>query len=269
MTDQNATFTGSIPENYHKYLGPMIFHEFADDLSGRVPVTSGIRVLEVACGTGIVSERLLRRLARHGTLVATDLNEAMFGHAQRLGAGGPHVTWQQADGTSLPFASESFDAVVCQFGLMFFPDKPAGVREAHRVLKRGGRYYFNVWDALDRNPFARIAHETVGTFFPDDPPQFYTVPFCLYDPTPVKGWLEQAGFADVSVETVDKMGARMPASDAAIGLVEGNPLYLDIMNRRPHALFEIKTAVAKRLAAELGDPVRTPLRAHVFSARKP
>ena len=268
MTDQNAAFTGSIPENYNKYLGPMVLHGFADDLSARVPVAPGVRVLEIACGTGIVTERLLRRLAGHGTLVATDLNAAMFAHAQRLGVGGPHIAWQQADGTQLPFSDASFDAVVCQFGLMFFPDKRAGVREAHRVLKRGGRYYFNVWDTIEHNPFARITHEALAEFFPGNPPQFYTVPFSLWDPAPIRDWLEQAGFTAVVVETLDKSGAPLPASDAAIGLIEGNPVYLDIMNRRPDALSEIKAAVATRLAAHLGDPVRTPLRAHVFSARK-
>jgi hypothetical protein len=110
---------------------------------------------------------------------------------------------------------------------------------------------------------------TVGRFFPDDPPQFHAVPFNLSDPAATRGRLEAAGFVDVSVETVAKVGASTPAADAAIGLIEGNPIYIDIMNRRPDALPDIEAALAANVALELGDPVRAPLRAHVFCARKP
>lgn len=268
MKDSNVAFTGSIPERYHEHLGPMLFYAFADDLAARVPAAPGVRVLETACGTGIVTERLLRRLAGRGTLVATDLNEGMFARAARR-LRDPHVTWRQADGTKLPFPEEAFDAVVCQFGLMFFPDKAAGVREAYRVLRPGGRYCFNVWDAIELNPVQRIAHETLCGFFPDHPPQFYSIPFSLHDTAPIRGWLESAGFAGIDVATVSKLGTGPSAADAAIGLIEGNPVYVDIMNRRPDAVSEIETAVARRIAAELGDPVRAPLRAHVICAQKP
>ena len=267
MNDSNVSFTGSIPENYDKYLGPMLLHAFADDLASRVPAAPGVRVLEIACGTGIVTERLLRRLAGRGTVVATDLSEAMFASAaQRIRD--PNVTWRQADGTKLPFPEGAFDAVVCQFGLMFFPDKVAGVREAYRVLAPGGRYCFNVWDAIERNPVQRIAHETLGGFFPTNPPQFYNIPFSLRDTGQIRDWLERAGFTDIDIETVAKVGSGPSARNAAIGLIEGNPVYTDIMKRRPDALREIETAVANKIAAELGDPVRAPLRAHVFCAHK-
>jgi ubiquinone/menaquinone biosynthesis C-methylase UbiE len=142
MSDRNVAFIGSIPQNYDRYLGPVYFHHYADDLSARLEITPGMRVLEVACGTGIVTERLVRRLAGRGTVVATDLNEPMLAYArQKAFAATPE--WRQADGTKLPFDERSFDAVVCQFGLMFFPDKMAGLREAFRVLKPGGRYLFN------------------------------------------------------------------------------------------------------------------------------
>lgn len=158
------------PANYDRYLGPLFFHHYADDLAARLPVTPGMRVLETACGTGIVTERLAARLAGHGSLVATDLNEAMFAHGRTRIQRASRVEWRQADATSLPFPDRSFDAVVCQFGLMFYPDKAAGVREALRALKPGGLYLFNVWDRLDRNPVARITHETVATFFEKDAP---------------------------------------------------------------------------------------------------
>lgn len=270
MADRDAAFVGSIPENYDRYLGPIFFQHYADDLVARLPVKSGMRVLETACGTGILTERLIRRLAGQGTVVATDLNEPMIAHGQRKLAGAPHLEWRQADATKLPFTDASFDAVVCQFGLMFFPDKAAGIREAFRVLKPGGRYLLNVWEALEHNPVARITHETVTSFFPSDPPQFYTVPFSLHDKARVCAWLEAAGFEDIESQSVTRMGISPSAAEAAMGLIEGNPVYTAIMDRRPEALVDIKAAVVTNLAAQLGDhPLRCYLRALVFSALRP
>jgi ubiquinone/menaquinone biosynthesis C-methylase UbiE len=271
MADRNAAFVGDIPKNYDRYLGPMLFHGFADDLAERVKVAAGMRLLETACGTGIVTRRLADRLRGRGSIVATDLNEAMIVHGRtEMPAGAGHVEWQPADATSLPFPDRSFDAVVCQFGLMFFPDKAVGIREAFRVLKPGGHYLFNVWDAMDRNSFARITHETVGKFFPTDPPMFYTVPFSLHDPEPIKKMLVEAGFGQIEVTHLAKQGSSPSAAEATIGLIEGNPILGAIMERRPAALDEIKRATAVAVAAELGDrPVRVPLNAIVFQARRP
>jgi len=269
MADRNAAFVGDVPRNYDRYLGPVFFNDFADDLAGRLEVRAGMRVLETACGTGIVSQRLAQRLRGTGSLVATDLNDAMISYARTQVTAG-HVEWQPADATRLPFPDQSFDAVVCQFGLMFFPDKAAGIREAFRVLKPGGHYLFNVWDAMAKNPIARIAHETAGRFFPADPPNFYCVPFSLSDPGPVREWLDEAGFTRVEVSHVAKQGSSPSAGEAAIGLIEGNPIGAAIVGRRADALEEVKQAVAATVAAELGDrPVRIPLHAMVFSARRP
>jgi len=271
MADRNAAFVGDIPRNYHQYLGPIFFHEFADDLAQRVHVTSGMRALEIACGTGIVTRRLADRLRGRGTIVATDLNEAMIAHGRaQMPAGNEHVEWQPADAMKLPFPDTSFDVVVCQFGLMFFPDKAASIREVFRVLKPGGHYLFSVWDAMARNPLARIAHETVGRFFPADPPSFYSVPFSLHDPEPIRKMLAEAGFGQIEVTSLEKSGASPSAADATTGLIEGNPILDAIMTRRPEALGEIKRATAAAVAAELGDPpARIPLHAIVWSARRP
>ena len=269
MADRDAAFVGSIPENYDRYLGPLFFHDYAALMAARLEVRPDMRVLETACGTGIVTERLAARLAGHGTLVATDLNAPMLAYAAAKRSTG-HVSWREADATALPFEDRAFDAVVCQFGLMFFPDKLAGVREACRVLKPGGRFALSVWDSLDDNPVPRITHETVTAFFPDDPPQFYRVPFSLHDMSVVRGLLTGGGFEDVRGERVEGVGTSASAADAAKGLIEGNPIYPAIMERRPAALADIEAAVAEKIAAALGDhPLRCPLRAIFFSGRRP
>jgi ubiquinone/menaquinone biosynthesis C-methylase UbiE len=269
MADVTA-FTGRIPENYERYLGPLLFEPFAEDLVARLPMHDGIRILEVACGTGIVTRRLVEKLAGRGSIVATDLNEAMFAHARTRLPGRGDATWRHADGTSLPFESGSFDVVVCQFGVMFFSDKAAGAREAFRVLKPGGLYLFNVWDALAHNPVPRLTHETVAGYFPKDPPKFYAVPFSYHDVTAIETLLRDTGFEAVRTERVVKEGTSASAAEAAIGLIEGNPVFGEIMQRRPEALAEIEAAVAARVARELGDrPLRTPLRAIVASGRRP
>ncbi len=270
MTDRDTAFVDSIPGHYDRYLGPLLFHGFAEDMAARLNVWPGMRVLETACGTGIVTERLTARVAGSGSLVATDLNEPMLAYAAATRPRAEHLEWRQADATKLPFADGSFDAVVCQFGLMFFPDKTAGMREAFRVLKPGGHFLVSVWDRLEDNPAARITHETVARFFASDAPQFYTVPFSLHDPTVVSGLLDGAGFVDVQWDRLNGVGVSPATTEAVIGLIEGNPLYLAIMERRPSALADIKAAVATNLAAALGDhPLRCPLHSVFYSARRP
>jgi hypothetical protein len=139
------------------------------------------------------------------------------------------------------------------------------------VLRPGGQYLFNVWDSLAHNAVARITHETVATFFPSDPPQFYTIPFSLHDTTQVSGWLTAAGFEHVEPVSVAQVGESPSAADAATGLIEGNPIAAAIAERRAGAVPEVKAAVTRNLAADLGDdrPLRCALRAFVFSARRP
>jgi SAM-dependent methyltransferase len=270
MADRDAAFVGSIPANYDRYLGPLLLHGYGDEMAARLEVRPGMRVLETACGTGIVTERLVARLAGQSDLVATDLNEPMLAYAAAKLPGATRVEWRRADATKLPFDDRSFDTVVCQFGLMFFPDKAAGMREAFRVLEPGGRLLVSVWGRLEDNPVQHITHETVATFFPSDPPQFYTVPFVLHDPVVVRQLLDGAGFVETQWEQRDRIGVSPSAADAALGLIEGNPIYQVIMERRASALDDIKAALARNLAAALGDhPLRSPLRANFFSAHRP
>jgi ubiquinone/menaquinone biosynthesis C-methylase UbiE len=226
-------------------------------------------VLEVACGTGIVTRKLRDSLPTSARLVATDLNEAMLAYAKHKFQSRESVEFKQADATELPFPDASFDAVVCQFGLMFFPDKDRAVREVHRVLKPGGVYVFNVWDAIEKNELAEIANETVRTFFEQDPPTFYQVPFGLHDQAVVRKLLDVAGFRDAEMSVLAKTGVSPSAADAAKGLIEGNPVIVEINQRATSSVESIEAAVAASIAARCGDnPVRGKLQAIVCTARR-
>jgi hypothetical protein len=228
MADRDAAFVGSIPQNYDRYLGPLFFHPYADDFVARLTVT----------------ERLAARLGERGTLVATDLNEPMIAYAQQRLGSGSRVEWRPADATTLPFEDASFDAVVCQFGLMCVPDESRGIRE------HSG---FSSTAAARRTRRSSTRCRSART----------TWVRCAAGFTP-------RAFGDVEAVTVEKVGTSPSAADAVKGLIDGNPIYTAIIERRADALGDIRAAVAKNVAAALGDrPVRAPLRAIVLSARKP
>jgi ubiquinone/menaquinone biosynthesis C-methylase UbiE len=268
MKDEHAQFAGSIPAAYDRYLGPVLFQPYAEDLAARLHVPADGVVLELACGTGIVTRELRNRLPATVTLLATDLNEPMFRHAAAKFAKGEAVEWRQADACSLPFGDDEFDAVVCQFGIMFVPDKASAAREARRVLKPGGVFLFNVWDAMEHNDLGRIAHETIAGYFDKDPPTFYQVPFGYYDREEIRRVLADAGFQDVRIDVVEKVSGAGRAEDTASGLVHGNPVSVAIAERDPSLLPVITNAIAAALKARFGEgELRAPLRAVVVEAR--
>ncbi|KFG68810.1 methyltransferase domain-containing protein [Microvirga sp. BSC39] len=252
MSATDAAFKGAIPTVYEQYLGPLLFEPFGQDLAERLTDITQGRILETAAGTGIVTRAMTKALPRQVEITATDLNQAMLDHAQsRLQA--PNVRWLQADAQALPFENGSFDAVVCQFGVMFFPEKLSGYREALRVLKPGGRFLFNVWNALDLNPVSRIVSETVAKAFPDDPPRFIErVPFGYFDPDRIRGEVQQAGFENVDIEVVDKTKQAPSPREPAVGLCQGTPLRAEIEARAPDRLEEITTRATEALAGHFG-----------------
>jgi ubiquinone/menaquinone biosynthesis C-methylase UbiE len=265
----DASFVGSIPEHYDRGLGPHVFEDYAADIAQRVAAGNPARVLETAAGTGIVTRKLRDALPATAQLTATDLNPPMLGVASAKFRAGEQVNFQPADAMALPFADASFDAVVCQFGIMFFPDKPKSCSEVYRVLASGGRYVFSVWDSQRYNPFGRIAHEVAGRFFPTDPPQFYNAPFSCHQIDPIKELLIDAGFSDIGVAVVALEKAIPDAGVFARGLVYGNPLIDQIRSRGGVAPELVVDAMVQALRHEFGaDPGRMPLQAILFSATK-
>lgn len=267
--DNAAAFVGSIPQFYDQNMGPVIFADYAADMARRVAAVKPKRVLETAAGTGIVTRQLRDGLPADTHLTSTDLNPPMLDVAKTKFAGSEQVEFRQADATALPFADGSFDVVVCQFGVMFFPDKDKSYREVFRVLAPGGRYLFSVWDAHRYNPFGRVAHEVVGEFFAGDPPQFMNVPFS-YAFEPIKASLIETGFTDIEAAVVRREKTVADLAAFARGLVYGSPV-IDQVKARGGVDAD---AIVKKLESEFrrafgAAPTRMPLQATMISARKP
>lgn len=270
MANTDTAFVGSIPELYTRYMGPMLFEPYAADLASRLrDLTSG-RLLETACGTGIVTRALAAALPKSLAITATDLNEPMLDFAKSQ-PGGERVQWQQADAQDLPFPHQIFDAAVCQFGVMFFPDKPKAYREVFRVLKPGGCFLFSVWDRIETNDLVFIVHKAVMKLHPDDPPMFYErTPTGCHDVGKVRADLAAAGFTEITVDT-RKMPCHTPsAGHPALGLVKGSPFSGEIAARDPSGLDRAVEAATEAITERFGPgPIEASMQAHIFTARRP
>jgi SAM-dependent methyltransferase len=257
-------FVGSIPELYDRHLGPVLFEPYAIDLARRLPHDVG-RVLEVAAGTGRVTRHLLARLSTSGELVATDLNAPMLARAAEL-LTDPRVTWRTADALALPFGDAEFDAVACQFGLMFMPEPVRATREMRRVTRRGGRLLLSTWDDIARNGATVVLQDLIARRFGNDARPFMCTPFSMPDPNALAAIVTAGGWRQVTVDTVVRAGEARSAADLATGFVRGNPLWNQLVERALDVdRFERELALA--LAEQFGNaPCRSPLSAHVVTA---
>lgn len=264
MTETGTPFTHSTPELYDRYMGPLLFEPYAQVVAERAARLQPDRILETAAGTGIVT-RALHKAAPQAQIVATDVNPAMLAvAAQKLRS--DSVSFQPADAQNLPFDDESFDVVVCQFGVMFYPDKVRAHEEARRVLRSGGHYLLVSFDRLDLNPVPRAAGDAVAALFPDDPPAYMERgPFSYTDPAVIERDLLAAGFTRIQLETV-VLTTRVSARDAAQGLVLGSPFRAEIERRDSSGLDRALDAVTAALAR--WDGSEASMSAHVVTATK-
>lgn len=264
MTATDAAFAGSIPAIYDRDLGPWLFNDYAKEVARRAALLAPRRIIETAAGTGIVTEALANAVP-DAEIVATDLNQAMLDvAAKRITSG--NVSFQAADAQDLPFDDGSFDLVVCQFGVMFYPDKVKGNSEARRVLRDGGRYIAVIWDRIENNPVAQEIERAVGQVFPDDPPTFASrTPWGYGDKERIESDLRSAGFNRIDIDTVESTNP-LDARGAATGLTQGSPLRAEIEARDPARLQEATDAAAQALQRYDGQD--TTLSAHVVTATK-
>ena len=265
----DKAFSGSIAELYDTYLTPLIFESYAEDLARRVGSEPVESVLEVAAGTGVVTRAMLDVLGAEVSITATDLNQPMLDHAASV-RDDTRVAWQQADAQALPFGDQVFDAVVCQFAVMFFPDRPKAYAEALRVLKPGGRLYFSVWDVIEENEFAHVVTESLAQVFPDDPPRFLArTPHGYADVVQIAADLRKGGFtATAQIETLSARSCATGPSVPAIAYCQGTPLRNEIEERDATLLDHATDIAARAVAERFGtDDIDGKIQAHVITVR--
>ena len=268
MVATDKLFAGSIPDIYDRFLVPLIFEPYARDLAARLAAINPHDVLETAAGTGVLTRAIASRLSAHARMVATDLNQPMLNHAKARQADDGRIRWKQADALALPFEDRSFDALACQFGVMFFPDKVQGYKEARRVLKPGGHFVFNVWDRISENEFADVVTQALAARFPHDPPRFMArTPHGYHDVERIRAELNAAGFVDISVDAVDDRSKASSPLDPAIAYCQGTPLRNEIEARDASCLEDATQQAAEALARRFGcGPIEGRIRAFVIVA---
>jgi SAM-dependent methyltransferase len=251
--ESDKLFAGSIPDIYDEYLVPLIFEPYAVDLVARLASRTLTSILELAAGTGVVTRHLAAGLRAGVSIVATDLNQPMLDRASRVGTARP-VVWRQADAMALPFDDSTFDAVVCQFGAMFFPDKARAFAEARRVLRPGGVFLFNVWDRIEENDFALTVTDALAQMFPGNPPRFMArVPHGYCDRATISRDLASAGFA--AIAEIHVVSARSRAASPqipAIAYCQGTPLRSEIEARGTSRLAEATRVATNALTQRFG-----------------
>ncbi|TJV03668.1 MAG: class I SAM-dependent methyltransferase [Mesorhizobium sp.] len=268
MLETDKAFTGSIPENYDRYMVPLIFEPFAADLARRAAALSPGAVLEIAAGTGVVTRALAPKLSPDASYVVSDLNQPMLDYAASRQAPDNRITWRQADAMALPFEDAAFDVVCCQFGAMFFPIRSAAYREARRVLKPGGHFLFNVWDRIEENVFADDVTNALARFFPDDPPRFLArTPHGYHDTALIRGDLEDAGFSHVVIETRAEQSRASSPRLPAVAYCKGTVLRSEIEARDAGKLEAATDYAAAAIAERHGSgEVAAKIQAHVVVA---
>jgi ubiquinone/menaquinone biosynthesis C-methylase UbiE len=270
MSDADKAFAGSIPEFYDTYMVPLIFEAYAEDMAARVASIAPRSVLETAAGSGVVPRSLIKRLHPGDRYVVTDLNQSMLDHAARRQTPDKRIEWRQADALDLPFEDDSFDAVVCQFGAMFFPDRIKGYSEARRVLRKGGSFFFNVWDKIENNEFADVVTDAAGKMFPDDPPQFLArTPHGYFKHDLISEDLSRAGFSEFAIVTKEESSRAPSARQVAVAYCQGTPLRNEIEARDRGSLQHVVDSATAALEARFGmGAVAARICAHVVTSSK-
>lgn len=258
--------SGTAAQKYEQYVASF-FVPWAEDLVRRASLEAGLSVLDVACGTGVVTRAAGPVLGPTGTIVASDLNEGMLAEARLHNVEGASVEWRQADATDLPFDSDGFDALLCQQGLQFVPDKAAAVAEMHRVLRPGGVAAVSVWRSPENNPYISALADGLSRHLSPEAGQSMLAPCGLGDRDEFFNLFTTTGFTSVTVEAVEIIRDPIDALDAIAGNLSGLPMAEDVAAMDPAKRTEMLEDMTNALSEYITDGIlRQPMSAHIAIA---
>jgi ubiquinone/menaquinone biosynthesis C-methylase UbiE len=246
-----------------------VFEPYVHDLLQRVDIARTKSILELACGTGRVTSHLCELADGTAKITATDINEDMLAVAKAR-VPDQSIVWQVADATALPFEEASFDLLICQFGVMFFPDKKAAFKEAYRVLTATGQLLFNVWDAVQHNEGSELIREVLDELFEDEAPDFLNKgAYSYHDEPEIMNTLLSAGFSRVNRQKVTKTITFASVDDFIKGFFDGSPLSLFFSARDANARMNAENRIKERLASLTIDSTYSySVRALIFEVEK-
>jgi SAM-dependent methyltransferase len=265
--DIKANFSGSMPAHYDRYLGPAWFDAFGKDLASRLPRKPPGDVLEIACGTGLVTAHLRDQLDPSVRLVATDLSKSMIDYTREKLKDRQGIEFREADALKLPFRDGQFGAVVCAFGAMYFPDKAAGLREIRRVLKPRGVLAFNVFDRKEENPCSKACGDLFEELFPADSGAQFNTPYELADTELLWSLVDRARFDSIAIETKKVAIQGVSAREVATGQIRGSPRVALVEQRGLSAEDVVERLAAKLAALGGADPFRSTAQCLVVEAK--
>jgi len=263
------TFVDEIPFHYERYLAPLVFQYYAADLAQRIMVPAKGKLLETAAGTGLATRLLRYRIPADAQFFVTDISSDMLETASQHIESNGTTSFQTANAMALPFTDNTFDAVCCQFSMMFFDDKLKAMQETWRVLKPGGTFTFNTWDSIEQNEFANAVDNAVTQCLPIGTPSLYKVPYGCFDTEELKTLLMDAGFKTVHSEKISGISVANQAKQVAKGFILGTPARIFIEKYAPGTLSNVMNQTEKAIIQQFGShSINAKMQAIVFQAQK-
>lgn len=218
---------GNAPQIYEEQSVPTIFRPLTELTLRQVDIPAGARIVDVACGTGIVARLVAEKVGKSGSVVGVDLNAGMIEVAkQNSPMTGPNVEWRQGDVTALPFPDASFDFAFCQQGLQFFPEKLEALKEIRRVLAPGKTVVLTVWSAV--SPLASAIADALNRYVSAEAAKSSLAPFSFHDPNVIQALLAESGFLDIHMEILVFERRLGPAEDSIPGAMASDTYANDV-----------------------------------------
>jgi ubiquinone/menaquinone biosynthesis C-methylase UbiE len=262
---------GSAPEVYERELVPAVFEPWAPIVVGLAHPSPGERVVDVACGTGVVARVAAARVGPSGSVAAVDLNPGMLRVARTVATttrDSASIQWHEASADKLPFPSSSFDIAYCQLGLQFFADRQAALREMHRVLVPEGRLALMVWRGIGESPGFQVLAEILETNIGPAAATIMRAPFGLSDVSELRQLVEAAGFRDVEVHQRDGT-VQFPSIERFVSsYIAGSPLAGHVSQANDAAREKLRADSAQVLGRHISDRgLSFPIAAHLLAAK--